>query len=383
MTVATQPIPIYTGTDFFVPHFEVMVGNRRQSGAVCRDVIQVKYQDHCDQIDSFELTVNNWEAGSRKFKYHDQPLFDPGQMVALQMGYLGASGGGLRTMIRGEITGLRVSFPSGGQPTLVVTGQNILHRFRNEQRSERYDRLTYSEIAQRICARNQVPFVALKALIPETRHPSLTQTNDYDLKFLMSIADKAGYELVVTEDQGQTAITFGPPNPAAKATYQLTYGRSLIEFQPEISFAQQVEEVVVRGFDRDKGQNIEVKAGGGTLAKKIKPGAANPAKGRKEIVGHRAVRDEQAARELAQATLARIHNEAVKATGSVIGLPDLRTGCQLHIDGLGKRFNGRYFVTATTHTLGTSGYVTQFECRLEELSNATKGESLLAPEKFA
>lgn len=79
---------------------------------------------------------------------------------------------------------------------------------------------------------------------------------------------------------------------------------------------------------------------------------------------------------MAKATLARIHNEAVTASGSVVGLPDLRTGCTIHVAGLGLRFNGRYFVTGTTHTIGTSGYTTQFECRLEELSHKIDGESL-------
>ena len=80
--------------------------------------------------------------------------------------------------------------------------------------------------------------------------------------------------------------------------------------------------------------------------------------------------------ELGRATLARINNELVKATGSIVGLPDLRAGSQLQLSGLGLRFNGRYFVTATTHTIGTSGYVTQFECKLVELSHTSDGEAL-------
>ena len=48
-------------------------------------------------------------------------------------------------------------------------------------------------------------------------------------------------------------------------------------------------------------------------------------------------------------------------------LPDIRAGTVLEIDGLGERFSGRYFVVSTTHTIGDSGYTTQFECRREEL----------------
>ena len=41
----------------------------------------------------------------------------------------------------------------------------------------------------------------------------------------------------------------------------------------------------------------------------------------------------------------------------------------MNIDGVGTRFSGRYFVTSTTHTIGDSGYTTQFECRREELKD--------------
>ena len=57
----------------------------------------------------------------------------------------------------------------------------------------------------------------------------------------------------------------------------------------------------------------------------------------------------------------------VKVSGSTVGLPNLRAGSVVEIDGLGSRFSGRYFITATTHSIGDSGYTTQFECRREEL----------------
>jgi len=376
LSATAEPIPIYTGTDFYIPSFEVTLGNRRQSGAILRDVVQVTYKDSLDQIDSFELTVNNWDAEERKFKYHDRSLFDPGQSLEVAFGYLGAAGGGMRTMIRGEITEMRPAFPAGGLPTLTVCGQNVLRRFKSEQKSERYERLTYTQIVAKVCARLRVTPVAVPALPNEIQHESISQENEFDAMFLLRLARLAGYELLVTELKGEAALVFGPPNPGARPTYKLHYGRTLTEFQPTLSFAHQVEEVVVRGWDPVKGEEIDVTVGGGALKGKIKEGAQNPAKGRKEVIGHQPVRDIQAARDLAKATLARIQNEAVKATGSVVGLPDLRTGCQIHVAGVGLRFNGRYFITGTTHTIGMSGYTTQFECRLEELSHRFDGESL-------
>ena len=57
----------------------------------------------------------------------------------------------------------------------------------------------------------------------------------------------------------------------------------------------------------------------------------------------------------------------MKGSGSTVGLPDLRSGSVVEVDGLGKRFTGRYFVTGTTHGITNGGYTTQFECRREEV----------------
>ena len=74
---------------------------------------------------------------------------------------------------------------------------------------------------------------------------------------------------------------------------------------------------------------------------------------------------EKEAKQLAQAILKDRHKEMVKATGSTVGLPDLRAGRKVQIEGLGARFNGTYFITETTHTLNDSGYLTRFNARRE------------------
>ncbi len=379
--IATAPIPVERAGDFFVPQFEVIIGNRRQSGAVVRDIIQATYKDNVDEIDSFELTVNNWDAEQRKFKYSDRDLFNPKQDVELRMGYAGA-GGSLQTMLRGRIESLRPAFPAGGQPTLAVGGTNILQQFKTEQRSDSYEKQTVQQIARRICSRLRVDFVPPKAPVVETPVAHRLQDNQYDIVFLMGLARDYGYELIVEEAGGTTALAFGPPSPSARPTYRLAYGRSLIEFQPTLSMANQVSEVEVRGWDSVKGEAIAVKVGQaqlgaqGGIQARLKKGTSNPVADRKEVIATQPVRDRQAATDLAKATLRRINNEMITATGSVVGLPDLRAGAQLHIGGVGLRFNGRYFVKATTHTVGNSGYTTQFECRLEELSHRSDGEAL-------
>ena len=62
---------------------------------------------------------------------------------------------------------------------------------------------------------------------------------------------------------------------------------------------------------------------------------------REELVVDKPVHSEKEAKQLAQAILKDRQKEMVKASGATVGLPDLRAGRKVQIDGLGARFNGR------------------------------------------
>src|SRR2546430_16083930 len=102
--------------------------------------MQVTYRDNVEEIDSFELVVNNWEAGPRqpqpKYEGVLQPkhagIFDPGRKLKLRMGYMKE----MTLMLTGQITTLENNFPESGAPILSLRRLNILHELRTEQPPE-------------------------------------------------------------------------------------------------------------------------------------------------------------------------------------------------------------------------------------------------------
>ncbi len=98
------------------------------------------------------------------------------------------------------------------------------------------------------------------------------------------------------------------PPRKAKPAHTLTYGRTLIQFTPNLNLSRQTERV-----------------SGGKKRRKT-PKAV------------------------------------VTAAGSTVGLPDLRAGVNVRIEGVGERFSGVYYVTSTRHTFSSGGYVASFEC---------------------
>lgn len=373
--MAETAIPIHRGQDFYVPHFEVKVAGRPQGQDVVRDILQVSYKDNIQELDSFEISINNWDAEARTFKYSDEQLFDPGKELELWMGYFGKDS--LRLMVRGQITALRPSFPSGGGSTLAVSGLNVLHKLRTKQESRAYEKVTDSEVAQQIASRLGLDFTPNPAG-DEKRYDYLLQDNQYDIIFLMERARRIGYALFVEEkgSNGQSQkprLIFEPSTKVRRPTYELRYGRSLIDFKPDLTTANQVGEVTVRGWDRLNKRKIEVTATRADIAVKGVGAAGGQAaieqsfNQRKEVIATKPVETAEEARTLAVRTLEENAKDMVKGTGATIGLPDLRAGSVVMIDGAGTRFSGRYFVTGTTHAIGDGGYTTQFECRREEL----------------
>lgn len=370
MVRTEQPVPIYKNQDFYVPAFAVRVGERSLDRETIHDITQVSYKDDIKEIDSFEITINNWDAEKRRFKYSDARLFDPGKKVELHMGYF--KRGDLRLMLTGEITSLRPTFPSGGMPTLVISGLNLLHRLRRCQQSHHYANRTDHQIASQIAGRLNVT-IRLDDNAPggQETHRYILQDNQFDILFLMERARRIGYELVVEEQpRGGSRLYFGPSANIQRPIYELRYGHTLLEFQPTLTTANQVNRVTVRGWDAVRGEPIE-----GTAQRRqtrvrggdeefIEPAFDQ----REEVIVNQPVHSRQEAQTLARETLERIVKDLIKGNGSVVGLPDLRAGSILYLSGLGDRFSGRYFVTSTTHTIGDSGYTTRFECRREELA---------------
>jgi phage protein D len=391
---------------FYVPQFEIKIEGAGLPRNILRDVTQLTYKDNIKEIDSFELTVNNWDPTTQDFKYVGSEtaerlarqtgddrrlrLFEPcNKEVEVWMGYLGD----LRLMLKGTFTTMEPNFPASGAPTLSVRGLNVLHQLRRKQYSTTWGDKRDSEIAKNIATlvdkdlgknhkRFPLPIVINdKAMGLEERLPYVAQKNQYDIDFLLTRALRLGYVVFVREgnpkarnpDERKQHLFFGPSDgtiPGQRdVTFKLKWGISLIDFKPTLTTANQVRSVTVNGWDRAKKKAISVKASlddkelnlNRDLHELLK--VCDP---REEIVVDKPVHTEKEAKTLAQAILKDRQKEIVKASGTCIGLPDLRAGKKVEIEGLGSRFNGTYFITESTHTISDSGYTTKFSARREQ-----------------
>ncbi len=294
----------------------------------------------------------------------------------------------------GATTSLEPQFPSSGAPTLTVRALNVLHRLRTKKYRDHWVGKKISEIAEDIGKRNDAdgkkrfPLPVRTDAKAKGKEPKLdycAQDNQYDIDFLLLEARNIGYVVFVdTEPAGagktREVLRFAPSDArhagAAAVSYELEWGVSLIDFTPKLSTANQVSSVEVKSWDRQKNRAIKPKVDLKT------PGLANQdllpllqgksAPAREDVVVNEPQFTEAQAKRRAEAVLSDRLKQLVEASGTTVGLPDLRSGQRVLIRGLGARFSGIYFVTKTTHTLGDSGYTTKFTARREAPADGAK-----------
>jgi phage protein D len=290
----------------------------------------------------------------------------------------------LQLMMVGQTTTLEPDFPNGGPPTLQVRGLNVLHRFRKKQHTWAWEDTRDSEIAQelgRLPVSDNRPGLGIEVRLgdqdpaDEPQEPFVFMNNEYDILFLLGRARRHGYTVYLGEEQksGKTKqfLYFGSSDLDTYNTYKLEWGKSLTQFRPTLTTANQVDSVTVLGWDRRAKRAIQGTAKWGEPGLKInldQQAVARAVEGRQEVITDKPVYTRQQANAMAKDILRNQLKEMIKASGGTVGLPDLRAGRVVQIGGLGERFNGTYFVTDTTHTIGNDGYRTTFNARREQES---------------
>jgi len=416
-------VPIFQTRDnlgiehFFAPAFSVEVGPSLDSLKRLWDVTRVSYKDTVNQIDSFDLTVNNsgWDRAFDEPHYTEflqdsagaiLPLaVMPGSHARLWMGYQGPMD--LYPMLTGRITSVTPTFGGDGGVTLTVRALSSLEALRaapvkfkwEPRRGQSVIRDT--EIAQRIAEKYGIQLVPAPGFAQrEAGENSVTQANVTDIAFLIQRARRRGYIVCFRENlppreasgpagsrrgggTPRKSIYFGPSDMLRDQEavrigdrpqrFELAWGKSLLDFRPTMNLSTSLwKKVKVNFWNRRTRARIKVEYGLEQLwtdergvNRDLEPLINLAGLGENEVSGI-PVHTEGQARDLARNTLRENFLQLVTAEGSTVGLPELRACSRVEVDGIGSPFNGSYFITSTTHTIDDNGYRTQFSARREQ-----------------
>jgi phage protein D len=368
MTPSTR-IAVKPGVESYAPEVEIKVGGL---DVPLDDVIELRVTLQKDELGGFSMLVaNHFDLKTQQFRHSDLDQFDVYKSAEIKMGYAGANR--MTSMFVGEITALQPSFPSSGLPTLNITGVDLLNRLRrskpDENKSKSYTKLADWQIAEQVAKRHKLQ-LAKESSQDGQQNTVVMQRDMDDLTFLLWLAKRNDFECAIVIEDRRPALYFGKPRdrrgPEAIKEVNLVWGESLVSFTPRLSVGSQVSKVTVRGWDSRKKQKIEYTAtfadlkakGNGRSAAQI---LEDKQDAKTERMVDRAVQSQEEAKQLAIQMLAETANQFLTGSGETMGETAIRPQTIVKLGGLGKRYDGEYYVTKADHVFNASGYMTTFD----------------------
>lgn len=261
-------------------------------------------------------------------------------------------------IMEGEITGLEPQYDED-LTYLTVRGYDKRHRLTLGTKIRVFLKQTDSDMVRKIAGEAGIP-VDIEAT--SDRHDYVCQHDQTDYEFIQERARLNGYEVGFKGDK----LTFKKP-VTNQSSITLKRGNELRTFTPRLSAANQVQSVVVKGWDPVTKKEVVGEASSSASNPTIGFGknggqAARTAfgvSGAKYIEVRYNVNQAQA-QALAKSLLNDINAGFVEAEGMAFGDPSLKAGSKVKLEKLGARFSGTYVVTSATHTFTKDGYDTWF-----------------------
>jgi hypothetical protein len=338
--------------NFIAPAFRLLIDGKdavKQGMAVSSVSVDTTAQS---KADSARFTVSNaYNLVKRDFDWLDD-LLVPGKPLEVHMGYTDI----LTPLFYGYITEVSITFPSSGTPEVSVTGMDLSFKMMRGRSTKSWANQKISDVVKALGQQYGATDFVIDATTETV--PVLTKNPKNDYQFILQLAKSLDYEFFVV---GKT-LYFRKKNTNKTPLMTLSWGKHLISFRVAQNIADQVTKVKVRSWDAKNQQVIEASS---TSVNKIGSNSKTGPdllKSLGEFEENLYVNAEnmQEAKTKADAAMNERAMRLVSGEAECIGLPEIRAGRYIKLDGLGAKFNQPYYISSAKHTIGDSGYTTEF-----------------------
>jgi phage protein D/phage baseplate assembly protein gpV len=340
---------------------EVLIDGQKVPSDV--PIVSVVVDDNLHRPDTFAVTFHDAARIAVK-KAH----LKVGAAVTIKMGR--EEQGGVKTLLKGEITAIEAEIHAG-LSTTIVRGYDQSHRLFRGRVTANYLNMTYADVARKVAQRAGLKPGKIESTSPTFKQ--ISQANESDWDFLWRLAGEVGFDLLVADGK----LDFGKPTEAKSGgagssrrgttgPLELHAGANLMYLRATVTAADQVEKVSVRGWDVAAKKAVVAEAPAKTSSARNGSSPAEMAKafGAPPLVSTNVPYARSREVELAAKALAeQVASGFSELEGQALGNVALRAGAVVKVGFLGEPFDGSYVLTSTRHTYDVDdfdGYVTNF-----------------------
>ena len=323
------------------PQLAIELGNQPLDDKIAACLLDLSVDQTIDHADHLSLRLANWDPDTGDLLWIDDDQFAPGTGLTVKLGY----GPSLAPAFDGEIVELGLELRGGEPPVMTIEAYNRLHRLgrgRPAPATPPEPNSTYGDLVARIAKRYGLT-PAVSGSAADEQNDAVNQQSESDLQFIGALAAEIGYEFFVDGKQ----LVFRKQVVATTPAVTLT-ASDLLDLSVHADAAGQIGAIEGSAFDQESSEAMSYKASN--------PDSFDKAYGNVEISIAQpvAVDDQEQLQARIDAELLRIRKGYLSATATCFGRTDIEVGMIIAINGIARRFDGNYSVTAVTHSFSQS-----------------------------
>lgn len=260
-------------------------------------------------------------------------------------------------LFKGEVTAIEHSFQIRGASTLTLRCVDNTHRLGRGRKTRFWNDVTDSDVAQEVASESGL---SVEADPTDETHSYILQRNESNIAFLKRLAARNNFQVRV--EQG--TLFFKKPSFSG-ASKTISMGENLISMNTSFNSGQQVQEVVVRGWDIKEKKEIVGRASAGDVAPigggEIGAQKSNVFGESTAYISDVPVQSQAMADTIAKAEMERLARQFCRGKCNIRGDNNVRAGVVVDFSGFSQGLNGSYYVVGSRHLINPkTGYSTEF-----------------------
>jgi len=329
-------------------------------------VTSIQVQHAINTISTAQLSFSgSIDVNTGDISITDSDDFNPGKKVEILAGY---GEGDVKNIFKGIIVTHTLKLGPGTNFTLCIKCKHEAAAMNFAEKEQFFVQLSDRDIIKNITDGYGIACDTRQGIIS---NENLFQKNCTDWDFILSRCNHNGY--VVTMD-GDSGLLIDAPKLSDRAVLTIENGDSIIAFEAGLHAANQPVSVTASAWDDDTKTLVSVTAAELSMNEQGHIKATNLAAqmpgGVIKLLSPSPMTKESL-QKWADSVLLRKRLSATRGNVSFIGNAGIKTGNIIELKGVGKKFNGKAFVSAVTHTIVAGEWTTAAVFGLDDIAVST------------
>ncbi|MBK8194093.1 MAG: type VI secretion system tip protein VgrG [Lewinellaceae bacterium] len=327
---------------FNVVTFDLLIEGKAMDSAY--QVLSIAIVKEVNRVPWAKIVLRDGDPAAETFAISEKENYTPGKKIVVKVGRDRKN----TMLFRGIITKHAIRLRENGTSELSLECRDECTRMTIGRHNGYFEERKDSEVMEELIGK----YPGLSADVESTslKHKELVQFHCTDWDFMLSRADING-KLVIADDG---KIQIKAPDTGSSPSVTLLHGSTMLEFEAEMDARTQLKSVEAKSWDYGGQQLFQHQSDSAPIAE---PGNLKGATLADSVnissfeLRHSGQVLEAELQEWTKSVMLRSRLAKIRGSARFVGLPDIKPGQMVELQGVGDRFNGKAFISAVRHDI--------------------------------